>query len=79
MTTDTKVHVQPYQYHPLPGNLRVVIIHPAGATYTMRKAEIINRLEEGKVGLRELSAHERIMLENALAAFGDNNESDSIR
>jgi len=71
MTIDTVQHQLPYKYTKLPHD-RVCIQHPAGPQIILPKNVIINRLEDGKSGIRELSAHEVLMLEQALVVA--NNE-----
>lgn len=68
LDTTTMKSTQPYKYVPIQKN-RVTIHHPAGICMTYSKAQIQNYLQDGKIGFRDLTAHEVIMLENALEAI----------
>lgn len=61
--TDTLQHVQPYEYHVLPGN-RIMIRNPAGCKVILHKSQVQTKLQE-EIPFREKSAHETIMLETA--------------
>ena len=65
---DTMQHVQTYEYYKLPGN-RVMIVSPMGLKVTYPKCRIEFILRNGNSPYREMSAHERIMFENALKVF----------
>ena len=63
MMTDTTPYVVPYSYRVVDD--RVAIYHPGGAKLVYTKSQVSHFLQTGKIGLRELSAHEIIMLEKA--------------
>lgn len=67
----TKRRILPYQYDVLPGR-RVRIVHPAGAVLVYSESQIQNKLEGKDITLRDLSAHERIMLEEADKVLKEN-------
>lgn len=68
MDDSTKKHIQPYKYHVLAGE-RIAIVNPSGAVYKLTKAQLQHKLSGEDVPLRDLSAHERIMLETAWAVL----------
>lgn len=67
----TKRHILPYKYDVLPGR-RVRIVHPAGAVLIYSEAQVKNKLEGKDISIRDLSTHERIMLEEAWKVLKEN-------
>jgi len=63
MMTDTAPYIVPYSYRVVDD--RVAIYHPGGAKLVYTKSQVSHFLQTGKIGLRELSSHEIIMLEKA--------------
>ena len=63
MMTDTAPYVVPYSHRVV--NDRVAIYHPGGARLVYTKSQVSHFLQTGKIGFRELSSHEIIMLEKA--------------
>ena len=61
MMTDTAPYIVPYSYRVVDD--RVAIYHPGGAKLVYTKSQVSHFLQTGKIGLRELSSHEIIMLE----------------
>lgn len=69
---DTNAHIQPYTYQLLSDKQRVKITNRlTNLSITKYKSQIVWELSGQGRPYRNLSTHERIMLENALKQFGD--------
>jgi hypothetical protein len=66
MNTDTKQHIQPYAFYLLPKSRVMITVPGTPAKIVLHKTQIVNKLQGMDGCIRDLSAHERIMLETAL-------------